>query len=71
MIHINKYNYINYIIISNYTTQSPREQEIYAAQDFFSRKNEKERRRAVPFRYMVEDKMKKMKNCYLRLLIYQ
>ena len=58
-------------IILNYTTQFLREQEIYAAQEFFSRKNKKERRRAVPFRYMVEDKMKKMKNCYLRLLIYQ
>ena len=58
-------------MISNYTTQSSREQGLYAAQNFFSGKNKKERRRAVPFRYMVEDKMKKMKNCYLRLLIYQ
>ena len=24
----------------------------------------------LPFVYMVEDKMKKMKNCYLRVLIY-
>ena len=34
------------------------------------RKNKTERRiRSVLF-YMVEDKMKKMKNCYLQLLIY-
>ena len=32
-------------------------------------KNKTERSPA-PFRYMVEDKMKKMKNCYLQLLIY-
>lgn len=33
-------------------------------------KNERERYAPFPFVYMVEDKMKKMKNCYLRLLIY-
>jgi len=36
---------------------------------FFGKQNKTERSPA-PFRYMVEDKMKKMKNCYLQLLIY-
>ena len=46
------------------------------AQNFFPKnlwflgKQNKTERSPAPFRYMVEDKMKKMKNCYLQLLIY-
>ena len=56
-------------MILNYTTRSRSEQEIYIIWRDFSGKNKKERGRTVPFRYMVEDKMKKMKNCYLQVLL--
>ena len=46
------------------------EKSILSKNLWFLGKQNKTERSPAPFRYMVEDKMKKMKNCYLQLLIY-
>jgi len=47
------------------STQNARAKRLYTLKQPQLKKKNKKERRTVPFCFMVEDKMKKMKNCYL------